>query len=66
MAGSYVPQTVIWIACEGCTDKAYLAALNRLLLEKGVHISLKAESAGSGLFDFWLALAVETCTIPAV
>ena len=35
MAGSYVPQTVIWIACEGCTDKAYLAALNRLLLEKG-------------------------------
>lgn len=60
MAGSYVPQTVIWIACEGSTDKAYLAALNRLLLEKDVPISLKAESAGSGLFKF-LVKAYRKC-----
>ncbi len=45
MTYRYVPQVVVWIACEGSTDKAYLAALNRLLSEKGVHISL---SCGEG------------------
>ena len=60
MTYRYVPQVVVWIACEGSTDKAYLAALNRLLSEKGVHISLKAESAGSGLFKF-LEAAYRKC-----
>lgn len=46
----YTLPTVIWVACEGKSEKAYLAELNRLFRETGTPIILKDEVAGSGFF----------------
>lgn len=46
----YTLLTVIWVACEGKSEKAYLAELNRLFQESGVPIILKDEVAGGGSY----------------
>lgn len=44
----YTLPTVIWVVCEGKSEKAYLAQLNRLFRESGVPIIVKDEVAGGG------------------
>lgn len=46
----YSLPTVIWVACEGKSEKAYLAELNRLFRETGTPIILKDEVAGGGFY----------------
>lgn len=46
----YSLPTVIWVACEGKSEKAYLAELNRLFRETGTPLILKDEVAGGGFY----------------
>lgn len=46
----YSLPTVIWVACEGKSEKACLAELNRLFRETGTPIILKDEVAGGGFY----------------
>lgn len=46
----YSLPTVIWVACEGKSEKAYLAELNRLFRETGTPIILQDEVAGGGFY----------------
>lgn len=47
----YSLPTVIWVVCEGKSDKAYLAELKRLLRETGTPIILKEEVSGTGYYQ---------------